>query len=252
MVHMTNNASNLVIIPTYNERENVANIVQSALASAPQAHVLVVDDNSPDGTAKIVSELAGTEPRVRLLLREKKEGLGPAYIAGFRWGMSHGYDRLVQMDADFSHNPKDLPRLLEALDRYEVVIASRYTAEGATEGWPWYRQLVSRGGNFYARTILSAPYRDMTGGFNGWRRDVLERIDLETVRSEGYAFMVELKYRALSLGCSWTEIPIVFCDRQYGVSKMTSNIVIEAAFRVLRLKLRSLGRTTVRKVFATA
>ena len=226
----------LVVIPTYNEIENISSILAEVLRVAPEAHILVVDDNSPDGTGEAVAKLAANSDRLFLLRRAMKEGLALAYLAGFRWGIERGYEALVQMDADFSHYPTDVPRILEGLKDHDLVVASRYTQGGFTSGWGWVRKLISRGGNFYARTILGAKIEDMTGGFNGWRRETLEKLHFETVRSKGYAYQVELKYRACKSGCRVLEIPIHFRNRTLGSSKMSSAIVGEAAMRVWQMR----------------
>lgn len=226
----------LIVIPTYNEIENISSILTEVLRATPEAHVLVVDDNSPDGTGKKVAELAAQSERLFLLSRAGKEGLALAYLAGFRWGIENGYEALVQMDADFSHYPTDVPRILEGLKTHDLVIASRYTAGGFTSGWGWMRKLISRGGNVYARMILGAEIQDMTGGFNGWRKDALESVNFETVRSKGYAYQVELKHRAVRKGCRILEIPIHFRNRTLGSSKMSGAIVGEAAMRVWQMR----------------
>ncbi len=222
----------LVIIPTYNERENVAAITSAVLAAAPSVHVLVVDDNSPDGTGQIVRELAAGEPRLKLLSRAGKEGLGRAYLAAFEWGLGNGYDAMVEMDADFSHRPEDLVEILGTLPSADFVVGSRYVKGGATRNWGLARKLISRGGSLYSRLILGYPLRDWTGGFNAWKKDVLLGIDYKTVRSNGYSFQIELKYRSLAKGYRGKEVPILFEDRRVGNSKMSLRIVIEAFYRV--------------------
>lgn len=223
----------LVIIPTYNERENIAMIVPEVLRlTSPQVEVLVVDDNSPDGTAEVVRSLQAQGLRVNLLLRTKKEGLGRAYLAGFRWGLENNFDILVEMDADFSHRPVDLLTLLEEAQKRDFVVGSRYVAGGGTVNWGFMRKLISRGGSLYSRIILGFPLRDWTGGFNAWNRRVLEKMGLENVQSNGYSFQIELKYRALSLGFKGSEMPILFEDRRVGQSKMSIKIVLEAFYRV--------------------
>lgn len=226
----------LVIIPTYNEIENVEAITSAVFRQEPSVHVLVVDDNSPDGTAGKVRDLQASNPRLHLLLREKKEGLGRAYIAGFRWGEKHGYDVLVEMDADFSHRPEDLSRLLKALPGCDFVVGSRYTDGGATANWGLSRKIISRGGSLYARMILGFPLRDWTGGFNAWKIECLRTIGLDRVQSNGYSFQIELKYRASLAGCRGQEVPILFEDRRVGQSKMSLRIVIEAFYRVWLLR----------------
>lgn len=223
----------LVVIPTYNEIENIRLLVPAVLAVSPELEILVVDDSSPDGTARAVQEIGGVEKRVHLLLRPKKEGLGRAYIAGFNWGMGRGYEAIVEMDADFSHRPEDLAKILQALrDGSDFAVGSRYVPGGATVNWGLGRKIISRGGSLYARTILGFPLRDWTGGFNGWTTRTLEKINLPQVKSNGYSFQIELKYRAQKAGCRGREIPITFEDRRVGQSKMSGKIVLEAFRRV--------------------
>lgn len=226
----------LVIIPTYNEVENIQAILAAVFAAEPGVHILVVDDSSPDGTGQIVSRLGASDPRLHLLVRAKKEGLGRAYIAGFQWGEAQGYEAMVEMDADFSHRPEDLSRILQALPNQDFVVGSRYVPGGTTVNWGVLRKLISRGGSLYSRLILGYPMRDWTGGFNGWKTGTLRKIGLERVRSNGYSFQIELKYRALLAGCRGQEVPIVFEDRRVGQSKMTLKIVIEAFYRVWSLR----------------
>lgn len=223
----------LVIIPTYNECENVEAITSAVLQSTDaKTHVLVVDDNSPDGTGEIVQRLMTDQPRLHLLARPGKQGLGRAYIAAFKWGLERGYETLVEMDADFSHRPEDLVKLLAHADQADFVVGSRYVPGGRTVNWGIIRKIISRGGSLYARLILGYPLSDWTGGFNAWNRRVLESIGLETVRSEGYSFQIELKYRSKKRGFRGVEVPIVFEDRRVGHSKMSSRIVFEAFVRV--------------------
>jgi dolichol-phosphate mannosyltransferase len=228
----------LVVIPTYNEAENVRPIVAAVRAAVPQAHVLVVDDSSPDGTGKLADELASADPRVHVLHRAGKEGLGRAYLDAFRWGMAQGYDKLVEFDADFSHNPKYLPTMLEALDRADVAVGSRYVRGGGTENWGVSRKIISAGGSWYARTVLGVPVRDLTAGFIAWNRRVLEAIDLDRVQSAGFVFQVEMKVRALRKGFRVEEVPIVFVDRQVGTSKMSRQILVEGLARVWQIRFR--------------
>lgn len=227
----------VLVIPTYNERENVALLLPELRTLVPDAEILVVDDRSPDGTADVVKALASRWGRIHLLEREKKDGLGRAYVAGFRWALEHGFAAVVQMDADFSHRPVDLPKLLGMLEQCDVAVGSRYVPGGGTQGWAWPRRVISQGGNLYARLILSVPIHDMTGGFTAWRASSLARIRYETTGSRGYAFQVELKYRALVAGLDVREVPILFPERAYGASKMTGDIVREAALGVLRLRV---------------
>lgn len=223
----------LIVVPTYNERENLPLLLEAVLKVVPsEVEILVVDDGSPDGTGKLADEWAAREPRVHVLHRTGKLGLGTAYVAGFRWGLDQGFDQLIEMDADFSHDPKYLPVMLKSLESHDVAIGSRYVPGGGTVNWGLGRKVLSRGGSFYARTVLGAPIRDFTGGFNGWRRKVIEAVDVGTLRSDGYSFQIELKYRAFKKGFRWTEFPIVFADREIGKSKMNRRIVFEALARV--------------------
>ncbi|MCA1826713.1 MAG: polyprenol monophosphomannose synthase [Myxococcales bacterium] len=228
------NEKTCVILPTYNERDNLPEIALAILKSAPQADVLVVDDNSPDGTGALADDLAAKHPRIKVLHRARKEGLGRAYLAGFAKALAEGYGRIVEMDADFSHDPAVLPRLL-ATDA-DLVLGSRYVEGGGTLNWGLGRRLLSKGGSLYARTILGIPIRDLTGGFKCFRREVLESIDLPSVRSSGYAFQIELTYRTLKRGFTVREIPIVFADRRVGKSKMSRAIVAEALWMVWKIR----------------
>jgi dolichol-phosphate mannosyltransferase len=229
-----------LVLPTYNEAGNVEAVVGQALANLPaEGRVLIVDDSSPDGTGAIADRLAAASPeRVEVLHRPGKGGLGPAYIAGFRRALAGGAGCVIEMDADFSHDPRDLPRLLAALDDGDVAIGSRYVAGGGVAAWSAGRRLLSRGGSAYARRVLGLPVRDLTGGFKCFRREVLEAIDLDTVDSKGYAFQVEMTYRAARCGFRVVEVPIVFRDRRDGASKMTAAIAVEAAWRVPWLRYR--------------
>jgi dolichol-phosphate mannosyltransferase len=231
-----------VVLPTYNEAANIEAMVEAVLSKLPESgRVLVVDDNSPDGTGAIAERLAEADDRLEILHRPRKEGLGPAYVAGFRRALSAGAGLVLEMDSDFSHDPAYLPRLMEAAERADLVIGSRYVAGGGVEDWSPIRQAISRGGSAYARAALGVGVRDLTGGFKCFRREVLEALDLDTVRSRGYAFQVELTYRALRHGFEVVEVPIVFRDRRAGDSKMGGWIVAEAIWRVplLRLSRRS-------------
>jgi len=223
-----------VVLPTYNERENVPQIVPAILAASPVVDLLVVDDNSPDGTGALADEIAARDSRVRVLHRSRKEGLGRAYLAGFAEALRGGYGRIVEMDADFSHDPGRLPALL-GVDA-DLVLGSRYVPGGGTVNWGPGRRLLSRGGSFYARTILGVPIRDLTGGFKCFRRKVLESLDLASVRSTGYAFQIELTYRAIRRGFKVVEVPITFVDRRVGKSKMSRRIVAEALWMVWKIR----------------
>ena len=226
-----------LVLPTYEEAENLEPFVAAVLPMLPDdARVLIVDDNSPDGTGKIARRLEAENERVRFLHREHKEGLGPAYIAGFREALAEGAALVLEMDADFSHDPAYLPRLLEAAKRADLVIGSRYVEGGGISDWGPVRRLISRGGSIYARFILGVEVRDLTGGFKCFRREVLEAIDLDTVDARGYAFQVEVTYRALRAGFRVIEVPIIFRDREVGSSKMDSSIVLEAIWRVPRMR----------------
>jgi len=223
-----------VVLPTYNERENVPQIVPAILAASAALDVLVVDDNSPDGTGALADEIARRDSRVRVLHRPRKEGLGRAYLAGFAEALRAGYGRIVEMDADFSHDPGRLPVLLRT--DADLVLGSRYVPGGGTVNWGPGRRLLSRGGSFYARTILGLPIRDLTGGFKCFRRKVLEGLDLASVRSSGYAFQIELTYRAIRRGFKVVEVPITFVDRRVGKSKMSRRIVAEALWMVWKIR----------------
>jgi dolichol-phosphate mannosyltransferase len=223
----------LICIPTYNEIENIQSFVEEVLRATPEnVELLVIDDNSPDGTGKLADQLSAKHKRVHVLHRPGKMGLGTAYVNGFRWGIGKGFDALIEMDADFSHDPKYLPEMLKLLETHDVVMGSRNVAGGGTLNWGLGRKVISRGGSFYARTILGAPIRDFTGGFNGWKRHVLEAVEIDTLRSDGYSFQIELKYRAYKKKFKMTEFPIIFADRKVGKSKMSKKIVIEALGRV--------------------
>ena len=230
-------AGALICIPTYNEAENLPLIVPAVLQAVPQAHVLVADDRSPDGTGAIADALAEQDQRVHVLHRRGKEGLGKAYLAAFAWALVRDYRYVFELDADFSHDPKYLPGFIAALEQEaDVVVGSRRIPGGGVTNWGAVRRFVSWGGSVYARTILQVPVRDLTGGFNGFRREVLERIGLPEVSSTGYSFQIELKYRALKHGFRVIERPIVFPDRVRGVSKMSGSIFMEAVVQVWKLR----------------
>jgi dolichol-phosphate mannosyltransferase len=232
----------LVVLPTFNERENIESILAAVLAQSADIEVLVVDDNSPDGTGQIVDRLAEAEPRVHVMHRAGKLGLGTAYIDGFLWALARDYEYVFEMDADFSHDPPDLLRLRAVVvsGEADASVGSRWVRGGGTRNWSFLRTFISRGGSFYARAILGTPVRDLTSGFKCFSRRVLERLDLQTVRSNGYAFQVEMNYRCYRHGFRVAEVPIVFVDRRVGKSKMGSHIVTEAMLVVLRLRLQTL------------
>lgn len=227
---------NLVIIPTYNEVENIQALLPEILAQCDNVDILVVDDSSPDGTGEEVLKLKQKFPNVNLLSRDKKEGLGKAYIAGFKWGLSQGYDVLIEMDADFSHRPVDLKSMVAAIESEDFCIGSRYVEGGGTKNWGLIRKLISRGGSIYSRLILGYPINDWTGGFNAWKSEVLIAMGLDNIRSNGYCFQIELKYRASKLGYKSREVPILFEDRRVGESKMSLKIVLEAFYKVWLLR----------------
>jgi dolichol-phosphate mannosyltransferase len=228
----------LVVLPTYNERETVVVAATGILAAVPTADVLVVDDNSPDGTAEAVAALAEGEPRVRLIRRPRKLGLAGAYLAGFRVGLRDAYDVIVEMDADLSHQPSDLPRVVAGSKRYDLTIGSRYVRGGGVSNWSRARLALSRGGNAYARTVLGLPVADATSGFRAFRRGALERLLSEPLTSEGYGFQIELVYRAWREGLSIGEVPITFREREHGASKISRTIVVEALVQVATWGLR--------------
>jgi dolichol-phosphate mannosyltransferase len=232
----------LVIIPTYNERENVEAIIERVHASVAAAHVLVVDDASPDGTGRIADKLAEADGRVHVLHRAGKAGLGAAYIAGFDWGLREDFDVLVEMDADGSHAPEQLPRLLGALADADLVLGSRWVPGGAVVDWPRSREFISRGGNLYARLALGVQLRDITGGYRAFRREVLQGLNYAEVASQGYCFQVDLAWRAVRAGYRVVEVPISFADRERGESKMDGAIVREAFLRVAGWGARRRGQ----------
>jgi dolichol-phosphate mannosyltransferase len=232
-----------LVLPTYNEADNVAALVRSVLpelvdASGAAHRIVIVDDSSPDGTGEIADRLAAELGHVEVLHRERKQGLGPAYLDGFRRALAEGAELILEMDCDFSHNPADVPRLIAAAAEADLVLGSRYVEGGSIENWGPMRRFVSAGGSTYARLLLGVPIRDLTGGFKCFRREVLERIDLDTITAKGYAFQIETTYRALRAGFRVREIPIAFVDREHGGSKMSKAIVLEAAWRVPVMRLR--------------
>ena len=228
----------LVIIPTYNEKENIAEIIPAIFRLLPQVHILVVDDSSPDGTAQVVQKLKESQwpHQLHLLVRPNKQGLGKAYLAGFQWGLLAGYQALIEMDADFSHRPEDLVSLINALAHTDLVIGSRYVPGGRVLNWGFLRRMLSLGGSLYARWILGLPLHDWTGGFNAWKAYVIKFLLEQEIISEGYAFQIELKYKAIRKGYRYQEVPIVFEDRRVGYSKMSSRIIWEALRRVWQLR----------------
>lgn len=221
----------LVIIPTYNESENIERIIARVRASVPEADVLVADDNSPDGTGQQADALADADSHIHVMHRLGKEGLGAAYLAGFAWGLDRGYDVLVEMDADGSHQPEQLPLLLDALADADLVLGSRWVKGGSVVNWPKSRELLSRGGNLWTRVALGVPLKDITGGYRAFRRATLLGLGLDNVASAGYCFQVDLAWRALKEGFRVTEVPITFVEREYGDSKMSQKIVVEALIR---------------------
>jgi dolichol-phosphate mannosyltransferase len=235
-----------LILPTYNEAENVEPMVRAALPQLGPADrartILIVDDASPDGTGRIADRLAAELEEVRVLHRPHKDGLGRAYLAGFGMALDAGAELVLQMDCDFSHDPADLPRLIEAAEGADVVLGSRYVPGGGVENWALSRRILSRGGCAYARLILGLPVRDLTGGFKCWRRSALQTLDLNGVDSHGYGFQVEMSYRAVQAGLSVTEVPIVFRERREGDSKMNTWITLEAVWKVPMLRLRRARR----------
>ena len=231
----------LVVIPTYNEAENIEKLIDRILFQGiKNLDMLIVDDNSPDGTAEIVEEISSHEPNVFLLKRAAKQGLGTAYVTGFKYAIEHGYEYIFEMDADFSHDPDEIPAFLEKMEKYDLVIGSRYIAGVNVVNWPLSRLILSLGANKYTEIITGLPIKDCTGGYKCFRREVLERIDLDNVSSDGYSFQIEMNFKAWKLGFRIHEIPIVFVDRIAGTSKMNKKIIREAIFMVWKLKFLSL------------
>jgi dolichol-phosphate mannosyltransferase len=245
---MTGARRAIVCLPTYNERENLGPITDAILAATPEVDVLVIDDGSPDGTGLLADEIAAREPCVHVLHRTKKEGLGKAYLAGFDWALARDYALVLEMDADFSHDPSYLPAMLAKAREADLVLGSRYVPGGGTVNWGLGRKILSRGGSLYARTILGVRVRDLTGGFKCFRREVLEAIELATVECSGYAFQIELTYRAIRRGFQVTEIPIVFADRRVGQSKMSRRIVLEAVRKVWGMRASPFARRSTEKI----
>ena len=230
----------LIIIPTYNEADNVSKIVPEVLAQDEGFHVLIVDDNSPDGTAMLVKNMQKTQSRIHLIERPSKLGLGTAYVAGFKYALTHGFDFVFEMDADFSHDPKMLVKLLEKIEEYDLIIGSRYVSGVNVVNWPLRRLILSYSANLYTRIITGLPVKDATAGFKCYRRAVLETFDLDSIKSNGYSFQIETNYLAWKHGFRLFEVPIVFTDRREGVSKMSKHIVYEAAWMVWKLKFRNM------------
>ncbi|GAA4156978.1 polyprenol monophosphomannose synthase [Actinomadura keratinilytica] len=222
----------LVIVPTYNERDNIERLVGRVRKAVPSVDVLVVDDNSPDGTGEVADAMAAADDQVKVLHRTAKNGLGAAYIAGFRWALDHGYDVMVEMDADGSHQPEELPRLLGALTDADLVIGARWVPGGQVRNWPLRREVLSRGANTYARLMLGLPLHDSTGGYRAFRAATLEKIGLDGVDSRGYVFQIDLALRALREGLRVVEVPITFVERTHGASKMNRDIMVEAMWRI--------------------
>jgi dolichol-phosphate mannosyltransferase len=222
----------LVIIPTYNEADNIEPVTARLRKAVPEAHILIADDNSPDGTGKVADELSAQDDHIQVLHRKGKEGLGAAYLAGFRWGLERGYGVLVEMDADGSHQPEELHRLLTALKGADVVLGSRWVPGGRVVNWPRSREILSRGGSLYSRVLLGLPLRDITGGFRAFRRETLEGLGIDAVASQGYCFQVDLANRAVGRGFHVVEVPITFVERVRGNSKMSRSIATEALWRV--------------------
>ena len=227
----------LIISPTYNERKNIKQLVNMVIGENPELHLLIVDDNSPDGTGKKVKKLQTEYKNLFLETRPKKSGLGTAYIFGFKWALEKKYDNIIQMDADLSHNPKDLPRMVNNLQKYDLVIGSRYINGISVVNWPLRRLMLSYGANAYSRVITGMPIMDGTGGFKAWKSSVLSSIDLDSVKSQGYSFQIEMNFRAWVKKFNIKEIPIIFSDRTIGQSKMSKTIVYEAIFMVWRLRI---------------
>lgn len=227
----------LVISPTYNECKNVQSLIELILGKHPEFHLLIVDDSSPDGTANKVKELQADYSNLHLKERPAKDGLGTAYIYGFKWAIEREYDRIVQMDADLSHDPNDVPHLVNLLDEHDLIVGSRYVEGVSVVNWPIRRLMLSYGANLYSRVITGMPIKDSTGGFKAWRREVLEELDLNAVRSQGYSFQIEMNFRTWCKGFRIKEVPIIFVDRTIGESKMSKNIVYEAIFMVWRLRI---------------
>jgi len=231
---------NIVVVPTYNEKENITNLITNIVKKNLNLDILIVDDNSPDKTSDIVKKLAKnvSKNKIFVLDRKIKNGLGKAYIAGFNWALEHNYDIIIQMDADFSHDPKYLPQMLNEIKDNDLVIGSRYVKGGGTKGWTIDRKILSRGGSLYAKTILMVPLNDLTGGFKCWRSSLLKKINIDKITSNGYSFQIEMNYRACKNKARIKEIPIIFVDRDKGKSKMNKKIILEAIWKVWSIKFK--------------
>jgi dolichol-phosphate mannosyltransferase len=244
----------LTIVPTYNESGNIRLITARIRAAIPEVHILIADDNSPDGTGDIADELAATDDHIQVLHRQGKEGLGAAYLAGFEWALENGYDVMVEMDADGSHQPEQLPLLLDALRDADLVLGSRWVPGGSVENWPKSREVLSRGGNWYTRVALGLPLMDATGGYRAYRASTLRAIDLNGVGSAGYIFQVDLAYRVIQAGLRVVEVPIQFTEREIGTSKMSQSIVTEALWKVtvwgFRERFTKAGRARIKETKA--
>ncbi len=239
----------LIVIPTYNERENIASLIEDVGRAAPAADILIIDDNSPDGTGTLADEIAARRPRVRVIHRPGKLGLGTAYVLGFHYAMEHGYELVFEMDADYSHDPRYLPTFLEAAETADLVIGSRYIPGGDTPNWSALRKFVSGGGNIFARAVLRIPIKDCTSGFRCYRTAALGTLNLDAIRATGYAFQIEMAYNFWKSGYRIREVPIVFVDRRVGKSKMSRKIFVEAFFWVLRTRFT--GDAEVRRPLAS-
>jgi dolichol-phosphate mannosyltransferase len=226
----------LTIIPTYNEIENIESLIQSVFSSVPQVNILVIDDNSPDGTAEAVEKIAENNPLLHILKRSGKQGVASAFLEGFSWGINNGYDILLAMDADFSHDPKYIPQMLKEIETADLVIGSRNVPGGGIENRTWIRNILTKGGAWYCQTILKCPIKDFTGGYNMWRKTTLEKIRLDSVVSRGYSFQIEMKYKAYQKQCNIVEVPIVFPDRKKGQSKMSGSFLLKALGDVWKIK----------------
>jgi len=232
--------NSLVVVPTYNEADNIKNLIPAVLGLPGEFNILVVDDSSPDGTADVVRGLQKSDSRVHLIVRSKKMGLGTAYVAGFKYALEKGFDFIFEMDADFSHDPNELPNFISKAQEYDLVLGSRYLSGVRIVNWPIRRLLLSYFANLYTRIITGLPVKDATGGFKCYKRKVLESIDLDSIKSNGYSFQIETTFKAWKKGFKVVEHPIIFVDRRAGTSKMSKNIIYEAAYMVWKLKFRSL------------